>query len=1358
MNIAASGGSNSINDTAVEIKAEVPGEFSGNSDGLALDPVEVAAEMPSEQKQPKANLQQLFEQWVKGELEWDSSSQFNLFSPSDVAEDRSLDVIGHVEAEAGYRVRGWILQRSYPLSPVDIEIWVDGKLWWSGPAQRNWFFESGAERFQLPLGFSVNLPDPQPQTAAWTVEVFARLRGEKRKLSSITVDLGCRFVGFVDATDFLPDGRFHVRGWAYDAAKPFDAVRLNVLSGDRIVASGVAGELRPDLKDLGYGSGRHGFNIFLSPGEAAGIANVSIEAAANGQRLSGHEATTSKAAPSVAVRHKPQPLGANAIVGQIAGNAIGFIDRGNYTEIVGWARSAQSGDPAVQLDLLINNHLFMTTFATTFRADLKDKFEDHGFHGFRFEFPQTFRPLEPLEIRVVPRNASGELKRSPLKIAPTSKRVIDNIGADRAATEANAYRPPRRDPKEAATAESPLCAFIVLNRNGAALLEEFFASFQNFNTYENLEFIIIDHGSDDDSASVCDRWASTFNVKFVPRGRNYSFSESNNFGARLTKAKYLFFANNDVSFLMDMVPPAVAMLRDPKIGILGFCLLDAPVGGSAFSPPLIQHLGVHCAPVARDRTVFPIELRFLPHTLNVFRSAWKVPVVTGALFACSKSDFEALGGFSELYFYGLEDVDLCLAASFRLGKEVVCANQIQAFHLRGYSRQTPGMWSSEAAAANRNVLDHRFGYLYRRQKRADLLGRPAYWSSYAPRIAFAVTQASADATAGDYFTAKELADELVKLVNATIVYLEVGSDWYDLTGIDILITMRHDYDFSKVVGGTDVLANVLKIGWARNWFDKWGAGDVGYDVLWASSTSGAEYLRKVTGLPVEVLPIATNATCFNAGVVNGDLSSDYCFTGSYWNSPRDIMHELDPAALPFRFAVFGGGWDEVASLAPYWRGKLPYDRMVDVYTNTKVVIDDANIATKQWGSVNSRVFDAIACGALVISNGVDGASELFSGLLPTYRTRQELEGLLWHYLTDENARTTQVAKLRAKVLGAHTYRHRAKAAFEFMKSTGTKQLRLSIKIGAPNSASRNEWGDYHFAVALKKYFNRLGHSVRIDCLDAWYGAGTLQDDVVLVLRGLSRYTPRKDQINLAWVISHPKEISVAELESFDHVFVASEFYAAKLEKALSVPVSRLLQCTDAEIFNDNVSSPSENSEVLFVGNSRKVFRPVVRSCFNAGLNLSVYGKGWSGYLPQTIVKGEYIENAILSRYYRHAGVVLNDHWDDMREEGFISNRLFDCAASGAHVVSDEVAGMRELFGDLVKTYGREEDIPAVVKGALQKGDERRADRTALAERIRRDHSYEARVNELMRVIGALDSERLSSTAPATAGRPMANAR
>src|SRR5690606_5919930 len=135
----------------------------------------------------------------------------------------------------------------------------------------------------------------------------------------------------------------------------------------------------------------------------------------------------------------------------------------------------------------------------------------------------------------------------------------------------------------------------------------------------------------------------------------------------------------------------------------------------------------------------------------------------------------------------------------------------------------------------------------------------------------------------------------------------------------------------------------------------------------------------------------------------------------------------------------------------------------------------------------------------------------------------------------------------------------------------------------------------------------------------------------------------------------------------------------------------LLQCTDPELFNLDVES-REHHSVLFVGNSRKVFRQIVRDAMAANLPLAVFGTRWEEFLPEDVIKGTHIPNCELAGYYKAAGVVLNDHWETMRHYGFISNRLLDAAACGARIVTDRVDGLEAIFGPLVAIYERPEDL------------------------------------------------------------------
>jgi spore maturation protein CgeB len=93
-------------------------------------------------------------------------------------------------------------------------------------------------------------------------------------------------------------------------------------------------------------------------------------------------------------------------------------------------------------------------------------------------------------------------------------------------------------------------------------------------------------------------------------------------------------------------------------------------------------------------------------------------------------------------------------------------------------------------------------------------------------------------------------------------------------------------------------------------------------------------------------------------------------------------------------------------------------------------------------------------------------------------------------------------------------------------------------------------------------------------------------------------------------------------------------------------------------------------------------------------------------------------------------VVLNDHWDDMREQGFYSNRLFDAAACGARIVSDHLDGLEELFGGLARTFSDAAGLVALVR-AVPEGFPDDARRRELAERVSAEHSFDARARTLV---------------------------
>jgi O-antigen biosynthesis protein len=291
-------------------------------------------------------------------------------------------------------------------------------------------------------------------------------------------------------------------------------------------------------------------------------------------------------------------------------------------------------------------------------------------------------------------------------------------------------------------------------------------------------------------------------------------------------------------------------------------------------------------------------------------------------------------------------------------------------------------------------------------------------------------------------------------------------------------------------------------------------------------------------------------------------------------------------------------------------------------------------------------------------------------------------------------------------------------------------LRWALDIAAPSGRRGQRWGDSYFARSMADALERLGQRVTIDTRDLRHRETRDLDDVVLVLRGLDQVAPRPGRVNLEWVISHPDLVGPAELAAYDRVYAASTAWSAAITAATGITVTPLLQCTDPRLFNPDRAEPDTGPAVLFVGNSRDVYRRSVRSALAVGVEVQVHGSDWETFLPPHLISSRIVANEELGALYASAGVVLNDHWDDMRRDGFLANRLFDVTACAARLVTDEIAGLEETFGNVVRTFHDEQEMGPLLHDPAAAFPDREA-RVRLAETVMREHSFDHRAEVLL---------------------------
>lgn len=241
-----------------------------------------------------------------------------------------------------------------------------------------------------------------------------------------------------------------------------------------------------------------------------------------------------------------------------------------------------------------------------------------------------------------------------------------------------------------------------------------------------------------------------------------------------------------------------------------------------------------------------------------------------------------------------------------------------------------------------------------------------------------------------------------------------------------------------------------------------------------------------------------------------------------------------------------------------------------------------------------------------------------------------------------------------------------------------------------------------------------------------------------------------------WMISHPGRVSPEEMAGYDHVFVASESYTRTLRPILHDRVSALLQCSDPSRFAPDTRAPGKDADadadaipahpLLFVGNSRRAERWIVAEAVAHGHVPALYGAEWEDTPFAALVQGESLPNRDLGTWYRRAAIVLNDHWPDMAQHGFLSNRLFDVAMAGGFLISDRVEGA-EIFGDPLVQVDSGAALDAAIRHYLAHPEERRRRAAALHETVRHQHSFARRATEILARVRMLLARPGASVSP-----------
>jgi spore maturation protein CgeB/GT2 family glycosyltransferase len=881
----------------------------------------------------------------------------------------------------------------------------------------------------------------------------------------------------------------------------------------------------------------------------------------------------------------------------------------------------------------------------------------------------------------------------------------------------------------------PLVSIVIVQRDGVATLERCLRGLAP-TTYRDVEIIVVGDGTADLSALADERLAGSWQVKLHRSPGGASFQAAASQGIAIAHGSLLCFLDVGIEpITADWLGYLVETMNSTDVAAAGARLIYArhpggPPAGARHAELTLAHGGFtfdRGGGIPTPRSLGEGEDPMAPDAVGVGDRA----ALSLACLLVRRSMVDAVGGIS----------DRDGGQGARSGTDL--SLRLRAAGGRLVYDGRAALWQREPAQAASDgveALADAWGPRLFREAMVDTLTGRGRLSSAPFHVAITLMSLDPDDGFGDWYTGHELGDAL-GAIGWRVTYLERKADgWYDPDpSVEAVIVLLDTCDIRRLP------RTVVTMAWVRSWPERWleRAWFDEYDIVFGSSDRIAAMVREGSSKVATMLPLATNPDRFGHPVQRPELACDVLFVGNYWSQPRGVVEAL-PALTErgLSVRVHGRRWDEVPAFSAIDRGFIAYEDIPDAYASARVVIDDAAISTKGCASVNSRVFDALAAGAVVVSNGALGVHDLFDDGFPTWSDARSLVELVEGILGDPDRAAEEAGRYRGQVLQRHRYADRAATIRDSLEKWASA-TRYALRIGVPSWDVIERWGDYHLARALQRSLERAGHPTRLQFLPEWGDQVAAREDVTVHVFGLKEAPVRPGQVNLLWQISHPDLATPAMYDRYDHVFVASDAFAARMASLTDSPVTSLHQATDPERFRPDPTGP--HHELLFVANSRHVRRRIVDDLAGTTHDLAVYGRGWvPDLIDPRFVMGEGIPNEEVRRYYSSADIVLNDHWDDMRERGFMSNRLYDALACGAFVVSDHIEGVEDEFDGAVVTYRVREELEALIVRYLAQPAERRR----LAERGRHAvlerHTFDLRARVLCESAGAILDARAAA--------------
>ena len=472
-------------------------------------------------------------------------------------------------------------------------------------------------------------------------------------------------------------------------------------------------------------------------------------------------------------------------------------------------------------------------------------------------------------------------------------------------------------------------------------------------------------------------------------------------GAQAATGEVLVFVGPGAVLAAPAVAPLVDALRDPAVAIaqpLNQRLhLTVASAGAYFAPGQVvpvEALAGHPLPDAE---------RLGDHDL---------PAAYSAVVALRRDDFLALGGFDPAFGNSLAEVELSLqaAAAGRGGVRLVAASRVTARSrakagfghdlaasaalLRRRWANPPAGSADALADAGFTVAGHDSRELAGSTDEPQFVAAPrlvptrcldAPVPSFRWAIDIAATATWWGERWGDRYFAYSLAAALRRLgQHASVDHREVRDR--ETRALDDVVLVLRGMDKVRPKPGP---INLL---WVISHPDEVTAAEASeFDLVFGAGRRWAAERSADWGREVRPLLQCTDAALFHPGLATA-AGEDLLFVGN----ARDVAGRpvIDHAlAAGADLKLYGTGWEHTPAAAHRVAELVPNAELGGLYANAGIVLNDHWAPMRAAGFLANRLFDAVACGARVLSDEVEDL-ELFGGSVASFTDADDFARLI----------------------------------------------------------------------------------------------------------------------------------------------------------------------------------------------------------------------------------------------------------------------------------------------------------------------------------------------------------------------------